>query len=75
MEEKLFTTVLEEALHADQTGELAIEITQRLQTLSLRLDNDFRQPTTQEMHKQIMAAQQTVAAAQKFMQLFNSNKI
>ncbi|MCE2870487.1 MAG: hypothetical protein LW714_03625 [Oxalobacteraceae bacterium] len=74
MDEKIFTTVLEEALHTDQTGKLAIEITQRLQTLSLRLDNDVRQPTTQEVHKQITAAQQAIAGAQKFMKLFNSNK-
>ncbi len=74
MEEKLFTTVLEEALHADQTGELATEINQRLQTISVQLENDFRQLNTQYVHNQIMAAQQAVASAQKFMQLLKSNQ-
>ncbi len=72
MEEKLFTSVIEEALHADQTGELVNEINQRLQTISVQLENDFRQLNTQQMHSQIMTAQQAVASAQKLIQLFKS---
>lgn len=64
MEQKLSSTVIEEALQADQTGELAAEITKRLQAISAKLENDFRQLNTQEIHKQIMAAQQAVDGAE-----------
>jgi len=73
--EEIFITPLQEALHNDTTGQLVNEITQRLQEISQRLQKDQQQLNSLEVHNDINEAQQAVAGAQQFMQLFAvSNK-
>jgi hypothetical protein len=72
--EKIFITPLQEALHNDTTGQLVNEITQRLQEISQRLEKNQQQLNSIEVHTDINAAQQAVAGAQQFMQLFAVSK-
>jgi len=73
-DEKIFISVLQEALHNDPTGQLENEITQRLQEISKRLENNQQQLNSAEVHADINAAQKAVAGAQRFMQLFTGRK-
>jgi len=73
--EKIFISVLQEALHNDPNGQLESEISKRLNDISQRLEKNQQQLNSQEVHNDINAAQQAVASAQRFMQLFAlSNK-
>ena len=73
--EKIFISVLQEALHNDTTGQLENEVNQRLQDIFQRLEKNQQQLNSVEVHVYINAAQQAVAGAQRFMQLFAlSNK-
>jgi hypothetical protein len=74
-DEKIFICVLHEALHNDPNGQLESEISKRLNNISQRLEKNQQQLNSQEVHNDINAAQQAVASAQRFMQLFAlSNK-
>ena len=73
-DEKIFISVLEEALHNDITGQLEREDSQRLQDISQRLEKEQQQLNSVEVHADINAAQQAVAGAQRFMQLFTGSK-
>lgn len=74
-DEKIFISVLQEALHNDTTGQLEREISQRLNEIAQRLEKNQQQLNSQKVHNDINAAQQAVAGAQRFMQLFAvSNK-
>jgi len=73
-DEKIFISVLQEALHNDPTGQLENEITQRLQEISQRLENNQQQLNSVEVHADINAAQKAVAGAQRVMQLFAVSK-
>jgi hypothetical protein len=72
--EKIFISVLQEALHNDTTGQLENEINQRLQDISQRLEKNLQQLNSVEVHTDINAAQRGVAGAQRVMQLFAVNK-
>jgi hypothetical protein len=72
--EEIFITPLQEALHNDPTGQLENEIIQRLQEISKRLEKNQQQLNSLEVHNDIKAAQQAVAGAQQFMQLFAASK-
>ena len=72
--EELFITPLQEALHNDLTGQLENEITERLQEISQRLENNQQQLNSAEVHADINAAQKAVAGAQRIMQLFAVSK-
>ena len=72
--EELFITPLQEALHNDLTGQLENEITERLQKISQRLENNQQQLNSVEVHADINAAQKAVAGAQRVMQLFAVSK-
>ena len=74
-DEKIFISVLQEALHNDTTGQLEKEITQCLQDISQRLEKNQQQLNSVEVHADINAAQQAVAGAQRVMQLFTGQKI
>jgi hypothetical protein len=73
-DEKIFISVLQEALHNDTTGQLESEISQRLRGISQRLEKNQQQLNSVEVHADISAAQQAVAGAQRFMQLFTGRK-
>ena len=73
--EKIFITQLQEALHNDTTGQLENEVNQRLQDIFQRLEKNQQQLHSIEVHNDIKAAQQAVAGAQHFMQLFTGRKI
>ena len=73
-DEKIFISVLQEALHNDSTGQLEGEISQRLYEISQRLEKNQQQLNSVEVHADISAAQQAVAGAQRFMQLFTGRK-
>jgi hypothetical protein len=73
-DEKIFISVLQEALHNDTSGQLENEITQRLQDISKRLEKNQQQLNSVEVHADIEAAQQAVAGAQRVMQLFTGRK-
>jgi hypothetical protein len=72
--EKIFISVLQEALHKDTNGQLESEISQRLRGISQRLEKNQQQLNSVEVHADISAAQQAVAGAQRFMQLFTGRK-
>ena len=69
-DEKIFISVLQEALHNDTTGQLEREISQRLNEITQRLEKNQQQLNSVDVHADINAAQQAVAGAQRFMQLF-----
>ena len=69
-DEKIFISVLQEALHNDTTGQLESEISQRLNEIAQRLEKNQQQLNSVEVHADINAAQRAVAGAQSFMQLF-----
>jgi hypothetical protein len=69
-DEKIFISVLQEALHNDITGQLESEISQRLHEIAQRLEKNQQQLNSVDVHADINAAQQAVAGAQRFMQLF-----
>ena len=69
-DEKIFISVLQEALHNDITGQLESEISQRLHKISQRLEKNQQQLNSVDVHADINAAQRAVAGAQSFMQLF-----
>jgi hypothetical protein len=73
-DEKIFISVLQEALHNDTKGQLESEISQRLNEISQRLEKNQQQLNSQEVHNDINAAQQAVASAQRVMQLFTGRK-
>ena len=73
--EKIFISVLQEAVHNDTTGQLESEISQRLHGISQRLEKNQQQLNLVEVHADISAAQQAVAGAQHVMQLFTVRKI
>ena len=73
-DEKIFISVLQEALHNDPNGQLESEISNRLNDISQRLEKNQQQLNSQEVHNDINAAQQAVAGAQRFMQLFAVSK-
>ena len=72
--EKIFISVLQEALHKDTNGQLESEISKRLNDISQRLEKNQQQLNSVEVHADISAAQQAVAGAQRFMQLFTGRK-
>lgn len=74
-DEKIFISVLQEALHNDSTGQLESEISQRLYEISQRLEKNQQQLNSVEVHADINAAQRAVAGAQRVMQLFTGRKI
>jgi hypothetical protein len=74
-DEKIFISVLQEALHNDSTGQLESEISQRLYEISQRLEKNQQQLNSVEVHADINAAQRAVAGAQRVMQLFAVRKI
>ena len=74
-DEKIFISVLQEALHNDATGQLESEISQRLHEISQRLETNQQQLNSVEVHADIKAAQRAVAGAQRVMQLFTGRKI
>ena len=74
-DEKIFISVLQEALHNDTTGQLESEICQRLHEISQRLETNQQQLNSVEVHADIKAAQRAVAGAQRVMQLFTGRKI
>ncbi len=69
-DEKIFISVLQEALHNDITGQLESEISQRLHEIAQRLEKNQQQLNSVDVHADINVAQQAVAGAQRFMQLF-----
>ena len=69
-DEKIFISVLQEALHNDTTGQLEREISQRLIEIAQRLEKNQQQLNSVDVHADINAAQRAVAGAQSFMQLF-----
>ena len=69
-DEKIFISVLQEALHNDTTGQLEREISQRLNEITQRLEKNQQQLNSVDVHADINAAQRAVAGAQSFMQLF-----
>jgi hypothetical protein len=69
-DEKIFISVLQEALHNDITGQLESEISQRLNEIAQRLEKNQQQLNSVDVHADINVAQQAVAGAQRFMQLF-----
>ena len=69
-DEKIFISVLQEALHNDTTGQLESEISQRLNEIAQRLEKNQQQLNSVDVHTDINAAQRAVAGAQSFMQLF-----
>ena len=69
-DEKIFISVLQEALHNDTTGQLEREISQRLNEIAQRLEKNQQQLNSVDVHADINAAQIAVAGAQSFMQLF-----
>jgi len=69
-DEKIFISVLQEALHNDTTGQLESEISQRLNEIAQRLEKNQQQLNSVDVHADINAAQRAVAGAQSFMQLF-----
>jgi hypothetical protein len=69
-DEKIFISVLQEALHNDTTGQLEREISQRLNEIAQRLEKNQQQLNSVDVHADINAAQRAVAGAQSFMQLF-----
>jgi len=69
-DEKIFISVLQEALHNDITGQLESEISQRLNEIAQRLEKNQQQLNSVDVHADINAAQRAVAGAQSFMQLF-----
>lgn len=73
-DEKIFISVLQEALHNDTSGQLESEISQRLDEISKRLETNQQQLSSVEVHADIKAAQQAVASAQRVMQLFTVSK-
>ena len=73
-DEKIFISILQEALHNDTTGQLESEVSQRLKDIAQRLEKNQQQLNSQEVHNDINAAQQAVAGAQRFMQLFAVSK-
>jgi hypothetical protein len=73
-DEKIFISVLQEALHNDTKGQLESEISQRLNEISQRLEKNQQQLNSVEVHADIKAAQQAVASAQRVMQLFAVSK-
>ena len=72
--EKIFISVLQEALQNDPNGQLESEISQRLNDIFQRLEKNQQQLNSQKVHNDINAAQQAVAGAQRFMQLFAVSK-
>lgn len=74
-DEKIFISVLQEALHNDATGQLESEISERLHEISKRLETNQQQLNSVEVHADIKAAQRAVAGAQRVMQLFTGRKI
>lgn len=72
--EKIFITQLQETLHNDTTGQLENEVNQRLKDIFQRLEKNQQQLHSIEVHNDIKAAQQAVASAQRFMQLFTGRK-
>jgi hypothetical protein len=74
-DEKIFISVLQEALHNDTTGQLESEISQRLNEIAQRLETNLQQLNSVEVHADINAAQRAVAGAQRVMQLFTGRKI
>ena len=69
-DEKIFISVLQEALHNDTTGQLESEISQRLNEIAQRLEKNQQQLNSVDVHADINAAQRAVTGAQSFMQLF-----
>ena len=69
-DEKIFISVLQEALHNDTTGQLEREISQRLNEIAQRLEKNQQQLNSVDVHADINAAQRAVAGAQSIMQLF-----
>ena len=69
-DEKIFISVLQEALHNDTTGQLEREISQRLNEIAQRLEKNQQQLNSVDVHADINAAQRAVAGAQSFMHLF-----
>ena len=69
-DEKIFISVLQEALYNDTTGQLESEISQRLNEIAQRLEKNQQQLNSVDVHADINAAQRAVAGAQSFMQLF-----
>ena len=69
-DEKIFISVLQEALHNDITGQLESEISQHLHEIAQRLEKNQQQLNSVDVHADINAAQRAVAGAQSFMQLF-----
>jgi len=74
-DEKIFISVLQEALHNDSTGQLESEISQRLYEISQRLEKNKQQLNSAEVHADINASKRAVAGAQRVMQLFAVRKI
>ena len=74
-DEKIFISVLQEALHNDATGQLESEISERLHEISKRLETNQQQLNSVEVHADIKAAQRAIAGAQRVMQLFTGRKI
>jgi hypothetical protein len=73
-DEKIFISVLQEALHNDTTGQLEREISQRLNEIAQRLEKNQQQLNSVDVHADINAAQRAVAGAQSIMQLFTGRK-
>ena len=73
-DEKIFISVLQEALHNDTTGQLEREISQRLNEIAQRLEKNQQQLNSVDVHADINAAQRAVADAQSIMQLFTGRK-
>jgi hypothetical protein len=69
-DEKIFISVLQEALHNDPNGQLESEISERLNEIAQRLEKNQQQLNSVDVHADINAAQRAVAGAQSFMQLF-----
>jgi hypothetical protein len=73
-DEKIFISVLQEALHNDTTGQLESEISQRLNEIAQRLEKNQQQLNSVDVHADINAAQRAFAGAQSIMQLFTGRK-
>ena len=74
MSEKKIILTLEEALRADTSGALQVEIFNKLKLLSDQLAISKQQPHEPEDYEAIEAAQQAVQSAQLVMQLFDTSQ-
>jgi len=66
---------LEEWLEADNTGEFAAAIMQRLSDISARLARERQKLHQPDTYQQIMAASEAVQAAEHVMQMYIASKI